>query len=113
MIRRRPRSTPLYSSAASDVYKRQTLFMVAKINTPHRLLNALNYNEKKVQKGKAECIYAGNYLQEANKMNFYQKLERFENLNKLNDRATTKTVHISLNFDPQENLSKEKLIQIA
>ena len=87
--------------------------MVAKINTPHRLLNALNYNEKKVQKGKAECIYAGNYLQEANKINFYQKLERFENLNKLNDRATTKTIHISLNFDPKENVLKEKLTQIA
>ena len=87
--------------------------MVAKINTPHRLLTALNYNEKKVQNGKAECIYACNFLREANKMNFYQKLERFENLNKLNDRATTKTVHISLNFDPKENLSKEKLIQIA
>ena len=26
MIRRPPRSTPLYSSAASDVYKRQLLF---------------------------------------------------------------------------------------
>jgi hypothetical protein len=87
--------------------------MVAKINTPHRLLTALNYNEKKVQNGKAECIYAGNYLQEANKINFYQKLERFENLNKLNDRATTKTIHISLNFDPKENVLKEKLTQIA
>ena len=30
MIRRPPRSTPLYSSAASDVYKRQGLFNTAK-----------------------------------------------------------------------------------
>src|SRR5450759_2655637 len=29
MIRRPPRSTPLYSSAASDVYKRQALGMTA------------------------------------------------------------------------------------
>jgi len=87
--------------------------MVAKINTPHRLLTALNYNENKVQKGKAECIHAGNFLLEANEMNFYQKLQRFENLNKLNDRATTKTVHISLNFDPKETFSKEKLSKIA
>jgi len=28
--------------------------MVAKITAPHRLLTALNYNENKVQKGKAE-----------------------------------------------------------
>ena len=33
MIRRPPRSTPLYSSAASDVYKRQTEDYVDKINT--------------------------------------------------------------------------------
>ena len=30
MIRRPPRSTPLYSSAASDVYKRQTLSPIHK-----------------------------------------------------------------------------------
>ena len=46
-------------------------------------------------------------------MNFYQKLEGFERLNKLNDRATTKTLHISLNFDPSEKLSNNKLIEIA
>jgi len=55
----------------------------------------------------------GNFLKEANKMNFYQKLARFENVNRLNDRATTKTLHISLNFDPKKNLSKEKLSTIA
>ncbi len=51
--------------------------MVAKITTPHRIMDALNYNEKKVQKGSAECIYAGNFLSEPVKMNFYQKLEAF------------------------------------
>src|SRR5660397_292090 len=32
MIRRPPRSTPLYSSAASDVYKRQLQYMVDILN---------------------------------------------------------------------------------
>ena len=32
MIRRAPRSTPLYSSAASDVYKRQTQGMISSIS---------------------------------------------------------------------------------
>ena len=32
MIRRPPRSTPLYSSAASDVYKRQQLLLAAPEN---------------------------------------------------------------------------------
>ena len=87
--------------------------MVAKITTPHRINDALNYNEQKVKKGNAECLYAGNYLKEAKDMNFYRKLQGFENRNMLNDRATTKTLHISLNFDPSEKFSKEKLTQIA
>ena len=33
MIRRPPRSTPLYSSAASDVYKRQALRAIPRMNT--------------------------------------------------------------------------------
>ncbi len=87
--------------------------MVAKITTPHRITDALNYNEKKVQKGSAECIYAGNLLSEPAKMNFYQKLEAFENRNVLNDRASTKTLHVSLNFDPSEKFSNDKLAEIA
>lgn len=87
--------------------------MVAKINILKRLLDALNYNEKKVEKGKAECLYAGNYLREVGEMNFYQKLERLKNLDELNTRATTKTLHVSLNFDPSEKISAETLCQIA
>src|SRR5688572_18199916 len=87
--------------------------MVAKITTPHSVLRALHYNEKKLEKGQATCIYAGNYLWEVHQMNFHQKLQGLENRNVLNDRATTKTLHISLNFDPQENLSQETLTQIA
>ncbi len=87
--------------------------MVAKITTPSTLNAALNYNENKVAQGKAECLHASGYLREVSDMNFYQKLEGFERLNKLNDRATTKTLHISLNFDPSEKLSNNKLIEIA
>ncbi|MEO6668821.1 MAG: relaxase/mobilization nuclease domain-containing protein [Ferruginibacter sp.] len=87
--------------------------MVAKITIPKSVEAALNYNEKKVQKGSAECLYAGNYLNEASKMNFYQKLSGFETNNRLNKIATTKTLHVSLNFDPSERLSKDKLIEVA
>lgn len=76
-------------------------------------MDALNYNEKKVQQGKAACIAASGYLLEHDKMNFYQKLEGFENLNRRNDRATTKTIHVSLNFDPSEKLTFEQLNSIA
>ncbi|MGN6210971.1 relaxase/mobilization nuclease domain-containing protein [Parafilimonas sp.] len=87
--------------------------MVAKITTPKRLVAALNYNEHKVSQNKAECLYAGNFLKVAKDMNFYQKMEGFERLNVLNERAQTKTLHISLNFDPSEKLSADKLVNIA
>jgi hypothetical protein len=87
--------------------------MVAKITTPKSIEAALNYNEKKVQKGNAVCLHAANYLKDAKEMNFYQKLAGFERLNSLNERATTKTLHVSLNFDPSEKLTENKLLQIA
>lgn len=87
--------------------------MVAKITIPKSIEAALNYNEKKAQKGKAFCLHAANYLKDAKQMNFYQKLAGFERLNALNERATTKTLHVSLNFSPLEKLQDEKLLNIA
>lgn len=87
--------------------------MVARISFPKRLLAALNYNENKCSKGNAECIAAVNYLRDAHEMNFHNKLFILERRNELNERATTKTIHVSLNFDPSENLSREKLCGIA
>ena len=87
--------------------------MVAKITTPKSIEAALNYNEKKVQKGNAICLHAANYLKDVKDMNFYQKLNGFERLNSLNERATTKTLHVSLNFDSSEKLAENKLLQIA
>ncbi|GAB2820427.1 relaxase/mobilization nuclease domain-containing protein [Ferruginibacter profundus] len=87
--------------------------MVTKITIPKSIEAALNYNEKKVQNGNAVCLQAANYLNEAKDMNFYQKLDGFEQLNSLNDRATTKTLHVSLNFDPSEKIADDKLLKIA
>ena len=87
--------------------------MVAKITIPKSIEAVLNYNEKKVQKGNAVCLHAANYLNEVKRMNFYQKLDGFERLNSLNDRATTKTLHVSLNFDPSEKIADDKLIKIT
>ena len=80
---------------------------------PKSIEAALNYNEKKVQKGYAVCLQAAHYLKEANELNFYQKLAGFVRLNSLNERAMTKTLHVSLNFDPSEILSDNRLLQIA
>lgn len=87
--------------------------MVAKITTPTSILRALNYNENKVAKGQAECLYAGGFLLPVKDLNFHHKLDRFNQVIALNTRAKTNTLHISLNFDPSEKLSKEKLTEIA
>lgn len=87
--------------------------MVARITTPNSIQKALNYNEKKVQKGIAECLYAGNFLKEPCELNFYEKLAHFKRNIDLNTRAKTNTLHISLNFDPSEKPGREKLNRIA
>jgi hypothetical protein len=87
--------------------------MVAKITVPNSIKRALNYNEQKMKVGVAECIYAHNFLKEAAQLNFYEKLSRFEGLITLNKRASTNTVHISLNFGLNEKIEKEKLAEIA
>lgn len=87
--------------------------MVAKITFPKSIKAALNYNEKKVQQGNAVCLEATNFLSEAHQMNFHQKLKVFDQHNRLNERAKTNTMHISLNFDPKEKLSYQKLTAIA
>ena len=74
---------------------------------------ALNYNEQKVQKGIAVCLGASGYLREGSEMNFYQKLQGITRNHELNQKATTKTLHVSLNFDPSEKLSDDRLKAIA
>ncbi len=87
--------------------------MVARITFPKSVSKALNYNEQKQQQGKAICIGGNGTLINANELNFYQKLAVLENRNGLNDRATTKTLHVSLNFSPIEEFSATQLMEIA
>lgn len=74
---------------------------------------ALQYNENKVLEGKAELIVASGFAGDIDRMNFHQKLGRFENLLMLNPKVKTNTLHISLNFHSAENLRDYQLQQIA
>ncbi|MEO8255571.1 MAG: relaxase/mobilization nuclease domain-containing protein, partial [Flavobacterium sp.] len=87
--------------------------MVAIIKTSRSINAILNYNENKVKEGVAECIEAKNYPLELEQLNFNSKLNRFVKLAALNENVKRNSVHISLNFDPTEKHSKEKLIEIA
>lgn len=87
--------------------------MVARINTSKSVSKVLNYNEQKVANGKAKCIIACGFIKDIDKLNFHDKLNRFERLILLNDRVSVNTLHVSLNFDPSEKLTTEKLQAIA
>ncbi|MGI8583447.1 MAG: hypothetical protein ACR2KX_14710 [Chitinophagaceae bacterium] len=86
--------------------------MVAKITVPNSIKRALNYNEQKMREGKAECIYAHNFLKEHEQLNFYEKLKQLEYLVVLNKKVSTNAVHISLNFALNEKIEKEKLAEM-
>ncbi|OXA73014.1 relaxase [Flavobacterium aquidurense] len=87
--------------------------MVAIIKTSNSVQRILNYNEIKGKEGKAECISAINFPLELDRLNFTLKLNRFRKQASLNENVKRNAVHISLNFDPSENHSKEKLNEIA
>ena len=88
--------------------------MVAIIKTGQSIHRTFNYNENKVKESKAECIGAGNFGMDADKLTDTIKLNRFTKQLHLNENVKVNTVHISLNFDVSEsNLPKEKLLEIA
>lgn len=73
----------------------------------------LIYNETKVEKKEATIILASGFAVDINKLNLYQKIQRFKNLTDLNPTVKTNAMHISLNFDASDKLDLEILQQIA
>ncbi|MCK9412632.1 MAG: relaxase/mobilization nuclease domain-containing protein [Prolixibacteraceae bacterium] len=88
--------------------------MVAVIKTGHSIHRIFNYNENKVKEGVAECIGAGNYPVDPDKMSLSMKLNRLLKQLELNENVKRNSVHISLNFHASEShFSEEKLLSIA
>lgn len=87
--------------------------MVARISFPKSVSIALNYNEQKRQQEKATCIGGNGTLISPVAMNFYERQALLENRNSLNQRATVKTLHVSLNFSPSESFSAGQLQEMA
>lgn len=77
------------------------------------MLTILNYNENKVKEGIAMRLDQNLFEQPVNTLSFHEKVKVFEAFMKENRRATTKAVHISLNFHPGEKLTEATLKQIA
>lgn len=89
--------------------------MRPQITYPTSLKRAVNYHEKKVQKQDAKLLQAHNFFKQPQDMNIHDKLNRFNDLMKLNKRAKLKLVHISLNFHPsdKEKLSDDLYVRLA
>jgi hypothetical protein len=77
------------------------------------MLTILNYNENKVKEGVAKCILENGYGCPVSKLTFSDKVNGLDAFVKLNRRATTKAVHVSLNFHPDEKLNQDTLQPIA
>jgi hypothetical protein len=87
--------------------------MVTRIAHSSNLSAVLNYNEKKVSRNDAELIHASGFLKDTDRMNFYDKAERFQRLNELYPRAEVNMLHVSINFDRSEQLPNAQLVAIA
>ncbi|MDO6433277.1 relaxase/mobilization nuclease domain-containing protein [Flavitalea sp. BT771] len=87
--------------------------MFAKVRGTYSIPVKLRYNLKKVLIGKAECIYAGNFLKDLDQMSEKDKLNRFVQRTSLNDRAEKNGVSIAVGFKPTEELSTARMIMLA
>lgn len=87
--------------------------MVAKIKIKNALLTNFYYNENKVAQGVATCIAAENYPKSLEQLTQAGRLKMLQKIASLNENIKANSVHISLNFDPSEKLSDERLKEIA
>jgi hypothetical protein len=87
--------------------------MVAVIHQGNSLREAVNYNERKVERKVATLLDAHQYPKLPEDLTFRQRLARLENRAKLNNRVKVNHLHVSLNFAPGELIPKDQLKQIA
>jgi hypothetical protein len=87
--------------------------MVAKVIAGKTIRGVLNYNENKVQEGKALCLHAHNFPAEVDRLTFKGKLDTFFEHTSKNTKVKTNAIHISLSFDKQDKLDQELLKEIA
>src|SRR5258708_5984369 len=75
--------------------------------------STLRYNERKVGKGMAERIYAGNFLKEARDLTSDKIREHFDRFMESNQRVVKNANHIILSFSPKEVVDNVKMARVA
>ena len=61
----------------------------------------------------AALLHSGKYPKDTELLGFSDKINRLQKLAALNQQTKINCVHVSLNFDPYDKLSEEKLKEIA
>jgi len=87
--------------------------MYATLAKPSSIKNVLRYNEQKVTMGKADFLWAENFVKEMHALTFHDKLDRFDRRISLYERNASKVVHIFLSFDPKDVISNEQMTILA
>lgn len=87
--------------------------MRAKLNMNQGMNYLVNYNEEKVTNREAECLYAGNFLQDASDLTRKEKKDRFAGLIELNPQTIRPGATLVVEFAPGERLPNNDLIDIA
>jgi hypothetical protein len=87
--------------------------MVTVMKFGKALRDPFRYNENKVAIGMAQFIHSANYGKDTNQLSGKDRITRLKKQAILNERATLKSVHITLNFDPSEKIDKDTLQQIV
>jgi len=73
----------------------------------------LQYNEQKVEEGQARLLDAHNFLKDKEELTIRDKIQRFRDLDELNERSQVHIVHISVNFPPKDELSDPQMRRIV
>jgi hypothetical protein len=87
--------------------------MVAVIKIKDALVTNFYYNENKVIEGVAQCLMAENYPADMERLSQAQRIGYLQKLAALHEEINVNSVHISLNFDPSEDLSQDLLKELA
>ena len=85
--------------------------MRPKITTSSHISHSISYNEQKVEEQLAERLTAANMFKPLDRLSREDIFHRFDRRMKLNDRVRT-SLHITLNFDPQDKLTNEQMQKI-
>jgi len=87
--------------------------MVAVIKSGRSVRATFHYNENKVKEGIADCLMAANYPLDLEDLSEQMRLNRILKMAERSDMVKRPSIHISLNFAPEEQHSPEFLKQLA